>query len=146
MKQITHCYKCRMEKSNLKTAYCPPCQREYTRQRRQYSKKEYSYEFIETFRQRVIYNHYLIDLNDLNTIISIYCDIVTNINEYDNLPSGKQIMKMWNKILKYKPKVKEIKVKIKIKKDYSEKQKEWKMANKDRINQKRREYYLLNGK
>ena len=60
-------------------------------------------------------------------------------------------MKMWEKIMNYKEIIKEPKVKIiKEKKvrqnNYSEKQKEWILANRDRVNQRRREYYLATGK
>jgi hypothetical protein len=149
---ITKCYLCKKDKEHNASGYCKPCGTKYYRERRdKINKKEYSYDDIQRFREHIIHNHYLIDLNELNTIISIYCDIVTNINEYDNLSSGKQIMKMWDKIMNYKEIIKEPKVKIikekKVRKNnYSAKQREWILANRDRVNQRRREYYLATGK
>jgi hypothetical protein len=156
MKKVyTKCYLCRQEKEPTASGYCNPCGKEYSRQRRLRLKdKKYSYDDIEMFRNKVISNYYLIDLRELNEIISIYSEIVFNVNEYDNFPAGIQLMKMWDKILNYEPKVKESKPKVikikepkeKRKANYSEKQREWILANKERINQKRRERYLLLGK
>lgn len=158
MKKVyTKCYLCRQEKEPTSSGYCNPCGKEYSRQRAlRIKNKTYSYDDIEMFRNKVISNYYLIDLIELNEIISIYSEIVLNVNEYDNFPPGIQLMKMWDKILNYEPKVKtKSKVKKvkepKIKKEskynkYWEKQKEWMLANKERTNQKRRERYLLLGK
>lgn len=97
------CSRCQVEKEHNRSAYCKKCSSDYYRQYKfeKLTKPNINISGLQAFVDRVKKNSYLIDFQDISTIIFFYQILTTNIYEYNNLPTGTQIYKMWRRILNY---------------------------------------------
>jgi hypothetical protein len=97
------CSLCKTEKDKNRSPYCKKCSREYGREYRvnKKLKPNVNIEGLEAFINKIKRGHYYIDFNDLNVILFFYEIISTDINEFDEFNSGKQIRLMWEKVLAY---------------------------------------------
>jgi hypothetical protein len=97
------CALCRQPKTENRAPYCRPCGREYYRARKKSLDERPGINLVGLgkFIDKIKRQNMDIDFNDINNIIFFYQIISTDIHEYDNLPSGRQIKKFWDKILKY---------------------------------------------
>lgn len=109
------CPKCRQIKENPNSTYCSKCSREYNKYYRSRKTKAYLYQnlkrkanrpkhltelinSISEFIDKIVNNGYYVDLYDINQIIEFYQITARRENEFDELPFGDQVMKMWYRI------------------------------------------------
>jgi hypothetical protein len=97
------CSLCKQHKIENRNPYCRGCSKTYSKNYRLIKKLKPNVNLIGlgNFIKKVQSQRHFIDFSDINNIIFFYEIITTNINEYDQYKSGKQIVLMWQRINKY---------------------------------------------
>lgn len=97
------CSRCGLDKKWNRSAYCSVCSREYHRMYKILKSKKPSINIngLKDFIDKIEKNRYYIDFADINIILFFYEILSTNLNEYNDYPTGKQIQLMWKRIMHY---------------------------------------------
>lgn len=102
----THCITCGIEKTPNKVCYCKECINEKNKQRLDNLGGTRMIEGqtlvrVKRYVEKAIKFNFYTDLVGLNELITLYMDICRSMYEYDNLPGGQQLQKMWNLVYKF---------------------------------------------
>lgn len=108
-KKFSRCSKCKKDKISNGSPYCRPCGAQYQRDY-QFKKQKLpniDIKGLKFFIEGIKKNNYFVDFKDIFNIMFFYEVITNDISEFDLdddgkvMASGKQIFKMWNKILDF---------------------------------------------
>lgn len=97
------CSKCKLDKEENRSSYCPQCIRDYGKLRRflNNAKPNIGIKSLENFIVKVERDNLHIGLADIKAILFFYEILTKDMGEYDDYTSGKQIILMWCDLLVY---------------------------------------------
>ena len=97
------CSLCRENKNENRSPYCNNCAKKYGKEYRlrKSLQPNVNIEGLGNFIKSVERRAHYIMFQDILTILFFYEIITTNIKEYDDYKTGRQIQLMWRKIYKY---------------------------------------------